>query len=227
MADVTTHLVDLVQWGCFPDSVLDFRTDIRVGSAKRRPTLVSPAQFEKVTGLAGFPDYLRPRLDGSGSLPVYANGEIVYRIRGHWAKVSVLWNFEAPAGGGDTHFSIVRGTKANLVIRQGKEQSFRPELTVEPTRAPAMDALEPALVAALHGLSSKYPGLGLAREQDRWRVTIPDSYRVGHEAHFGQVADAFLSYVRDGALPAWEVPGMLAKYHTTTTALEMALRSKE
>jgi hypothetical protein len=33
-----------------------------------------------------------------------------------------------------------------------------------------------------------------------------------------------LSYVASGALPTWEVPNMLAKYYTTTTALALARR---
>ena len=53
---------------------------------------------------------------------------------------------------------------------------------------------------------------------------MPASYHVGHEAHFGQVAEQFLDYVAKGALPDWEVPNMLAKYYTTTKALELATR---
>jgi hypothetical protein len=73
-------------------------------------------------------------------------------------------------------------------------------------------------------VQAKYPGVGLKRVGDAWEVTVPASYHVGHEAHFGQVTEKFLSYVAKGALPAWEVPNMLAKYHTTTTALQLATR---
>ena len=55
-----------------------------------------------------------------------------------------------------------------------------------------------------------------------WEVTVPAPYHVGHEAHFGQVTEKFLRYVANGALPAWEVPNMLAKYYTTTRALAIA-----
>ena len=71
-------------------------------------------------------------------------------------------------------------------------------------------------------VQAKYPGIGLKRVNTRWEVTVPASYHVGHEAHFGQVAELFLRYVADGALPEWEVPNMLAKYYTTTTALQLA-----
>ncbi len=72
-----------------------------------------------MTQLQSFPDFLRNDVQANGSLHTYANGEINYRIKGVHAKVSVLWNFEAPEGAGDTHFSVMRGSKANLVIRQG------------------------------------------------------------------------------------------------------------
>ncbi len=53
-------------------------------------------------------------------------------------------------------------------------------------------------------------------------MLVPDAYHVGHEAHFAQVAEQFLAYVERGALPDWEVPNMIAKYETTTRALERA-----
>ena len=41
-----------------------------------------------------------PDVPADGTLHVYANGEMTYRIRGVHARVSVLWNYEAPAGAG-------------------------------------------------------------------------------------------------------------------------------
>ena len=53
-------------------------------------------------------------------------------------------------------------------------------------------------------------------------MIIPQKYRLGHEAHFGQVASRYLQYLVDGKLPGWEVPNMIAKYYTTTRALQIA-----
>jgi len=36
------------------------------------------------------------------------------------------------------------------------------------------------------------------------------------------VTENFLEYLKDGKLPDWEVPNMIAKYYVTTRALEMA-----
>ena len=101
-------------------------------SARRWPTAISPAQFQAVTQLQEIPAWLRKDVQPDGTLHVYANGEINYTLHGVHAKVSVLWNFEAPAGAGDTHYSVMRGAIANLVIRQGKEQAYQPVLYIEP-----------------------------------------------------------------------------------------------
>jgi hypothetical protein len=54
------------------------------------------------------------------------------------------------------------------------------------------------------------------------KVVVPGKYRVTHEEHFGQVMSRFLGYLKAGKLPEWEVPGMITKYYTTTSALKMA-----
>ena len=222
LVDITTHLVDLVQWECFPGAILDFARDIRILGAKRWPTVISPAQFEQVTQLRTFPDFLRKDVQSDGNLHTYANGEIDYRIKGVHAKVSVLWNFAAPDGGGDTHFSVLRGSKANLVIRQGPAEAWQPVLYIEPVGTAGAAEAAPALEDALHQVRATHPGIDVERAGDRWRVIVPASFHVGHEAHFAQVAGEFLACVENGALPDWEVPGMIAKYHTTTRALAMA-----
>ncbi len=131
IVDVTTHLVDLVQWECFPGVVIS-ESDIKITNARHWKTNLTKAQFEKVTGLSSYPDYLKKDVDNKGTLGVYANGEINYQIKGVNAKFSVIWNFEAPTVTGDTHFSIMKGSKANLIIRQGKEENFKPVLYIEP-----------------------------------------------------------------------------------------------
>lgn len=55
-----------------------------------------------------------------------------------------------------------------------------------------------------------------------FKISIPSKYRVSHEEHFGQVTQKYLEYLKDGKLPEWEVPGMLTKYYTTTSALKKA-----
>ena len=149
---------------------------------------------------------------------------MVYALKGIHTRVAVRWDFEAPKGGGDTHYSIMRGTLANVIIRQGKEQDYRPELYVEPTARADRAKLAEALQQAMDALQEKYPGVGARIAGDVWQIAIPDKYRVGHEAHFREVTERYLKCLEAGELPAWEVPNMLTKYRTTTAALEMAQR---
>ena len=220
IVDVTTHLVDLVQWEAFPGQTLK-QSDVKMLSARRWPTPISLAQFSKVTGADHFPDFLKRDMK-NGVLQVYSNGEMNYTLRGIHVKVSDAWQFEGPQGSGDTHFSIMRGTKANLVIRQGAEQKYKPVLYVEcnPSVAPA--AHEAALNAAVEHLQGKWPGVAVRREGDHFAVDVPAKYDVGHESHFAQVTSDFLRYLREGKLPEWEVPNMLVKYGTIMEAYRMS-----
>jgi hypothetical protein len=117
---------------------------------------------------------------------------------------------------------LFRGSRAHVIIRQGKEQNYRPEVYVEP--APGGDAVQLAasLKKAVAELQSRYPGLKTEQAEDSWHIVIPDKCRIGHEAHFRNVMDAYLQYLSKGKLPDWEVPNMIAKYYITTRALELA-----
>jgi predicted dehydrogenase len=216
IVDVTTHLVDLVQWECFPEVILDTR-DVNIVSAKRWTTDLSKEQFTLSTALPEYPDYLKKDVRDD-ILHVYSNGEINYTLKGVHAKVGVIWNFIAPEGTGDTHYSIMRGTKANLIIRQGAEQGYVPTLYIEPLVHTSLIGIEKGLLV----IQSKFPGIELKKLETGWEVLVPQKYHNGHEAHFGQVTERYLQYLIDGKLPDWEVPNMITKYYTTTRALEVA-----
>ena len=220
IVDVTTHLVDLVQWECFPEQVIDYTKDIKLQKTKRWPTEMRLSEFKAITKLDSFPSYLDKDVTNDSILKVYSNGEISYSLKGVHAKVSVIWAYKAPDGGGDTHYSIMRGTNANLIIRQGAEQKYKPTLYIEPIGNNV--SYETSLNNQLKTIQVKYPGIELKKLAKGWEVIIPEKYKEGHEAHFARVTEKFLEYLKNKNMPAWEVPNMLAKYYTTTKALEMA-----
>jgi predicted dehydrogenase len=213
IVDVMTHLVDLVQWEAFPGVTLS-KADTRVLKARRWTTPLTLEQFGRVTGAKEFPAYLAPYVK-DGVLNAPANGEMTYTLKGVHARTSVTWDFEAPPGAGDTHYSVMKGTKASLIIKQGKEQGFKPTLYVE-------RADEKALRNAVAEVAKAYPGIDAESEGGHFVITVPEKYHNGHEAHFGQVTENFLKYVREGELPAWEVPNMIVKYATIMQAYEMS-----
>ena len=221
LVDVTTHLVDLVQWELFPGQILDYKTDVEINEPKHWPTNLTLEQFSNVTKMDEFPDFFKSQIKDN-VLPVYCNGEINYKLKGIQAKVVVEWKYQAPEGGGDTHYSVIRGTKSNIIIKQGKEQNYKPELYVEANEGINKEEFNKQLNGSVTKLQNKYPGIAVEKENDNWHIIIPDKYRIGHEAHFGQVMERYLDYLVAGELPNWEVPNMIAKYYTTTKALEMA-----
>jgi len=221
IVDVTTHLVDLVQWECFPEQTLNYTTDIKIQTAKSWPTTISKTQFTELTKLPEMPSYLDKYTDNSKqNIQVLCNGEINYTLKGVHAKVSVIWNYKAPDGTGDTHYSIMRGTKANLVIRQGAEQNFKPTLYIEPLVITT--AYEKAAAEVVETIAQQYKGISLKKNTKGWEVIIPDVLKEGHESHFARVTEKYLEYLSKHNMPAWEVPNMLAKYYTTTQAQKLA-----
>jgi len=219
IVDVTTHLVDLIQWECFPEQILK-PSDINMISAKRWPTFISKDEFKGVTGFDNFPDYLQKDIK-DGKLNVFANGEMVYQIKGIFAKVSVEWKYQAPPGGGDTHYSVMHGTKCDLIIRQGADEKFLPTLYIENIKGLPVNEFTSLLKEVIKTLP--YDSLQIEPvNKTTLKVVVPGKYRVSHEEHFGQVTARFLEYLKAGKLPEWEVPGMITKYYTTTRALKLA-----
>jgi predicted dehydrogenase len=205
LADVGTHLVDMVQWTLFPDRAVDYRKDIQLLDARRWPTTMSAEQFRQVTGQPG------------EGLDYYCNNSVSYTLRGIHTRLDVLWRWEAPTG--DTHHAVYRGSRSRIEVRQGQPENYRPELYVVPNEPGVMNALKSRIAA----LSTRYSGVGLEDRGALIRVTIPDRYRVGHEAHFAEVANRFFDYLRRPEMfPAWENPNMLAKYRVTTGGVELS-----
>lgn len=215
------HLVDLVQWVCFPDVALDYTKDITINSAKIWPTPISLSEFSKITYEDHFPDFLQKYLQGD-SLMTHGNGFIDYTIKGIFSRVTAKWTYDAPEGAGDTYYSLLKGTKANLEIKQGAEENWKATLYVWPVNSKDTNDLSRALNDAIKDIDKDFPGVNIISLKGGWKVNIPEEYHKGHESHFADVMRRYLQYLRNGKLPGWEVPCMIAKYYTTTKGLEMA-----
>lgn len=219
ITDIMTHLVDLVQWECFPGQALNYRSDVQVDAARRWPTNVSLSQFKEVTKNDSFPGYLQKQVVEDSILEYYCNGEIEYRLKGIQVKTSVVWNYKSTDSSGDSYEAVMRGSKSNLWIRQGKEQNFVSTLYIQPVDDSLTDR---QLQESFKKVEASHPGISLQKVDKGWMVLIPDKYREGHEEHFARVTKNYLQYLADKTMPGWEVPGMIAKYYTTTQALQIA-----
>ncbi|PYT25010.1 MAG: oxidoreductase [Acidobacteria bacterium] len=220
LADVGTHVVDLVQWTAFPDAKLDYETDVRVLNGKRWPTVMSPADFEKVTGEVEFPGFLTKHLK-AGQLEYFCNNSVHYTVKGTHVKLEIVWNWEAVPGTGDTYEASFLGSKARVEIRQGKPEHYVPELYVTPESASVKAEVFSALQKKAAALQTAYPGIAVQESGSEARLVIPERFRVGHEAHFAQVTTKFSGYLKaPQTLPAWEKSNLLVKYFISTKGVE-------
>ncbi|MDE5607975.1 MAG: Gfo/Idh/MocA family oxidoreductase [Muribaculaceae bacterium] len=190
IADVTTHLIDLLMWQCFPEETVDWQKDIEIIDATHTPTVITPEQYYLSTGAT---------IDEP--ISVYANGNILARIKGMLVSLNVRWDFEAPVGGGDTFSAIYRYSDGQLHVIQDKTTGYIKDIFI-------------------------YKDDEIQSSQDEFiRIVIPDSARTGHEEHFNRVTDAFLRSLDGEPAPSWEAANTLAKYRLTTEAVDRA-RSK-
>ncbi len=223
IADVTTHLIDLVFWMFFPDQAIDYRQDIGNISATHWPTDITPAQFAKSTQQTDFPDYLQKYIRNS-TLKVYANGTVHFDVKNHHVALKVIWNYQAPEGSGDTFMSVVKGTKAILKTVQDKERQFVKQLYVQKTDSIDEKEFTENLQQAVEKLKVDYPFISVSPTSvdDEYRINIPVEKRAGHESHFKYVAESFFGFLANRNMPEWEVSNTLAKYYITTKAVEVA-----
>ena len=220
IVDVTTHLVDLIQWGCFPEKIINYKKDIQILDAKEWKTSVTQEEFKTVTKSKEIPSFLQPSIDSQGNIQVNSNGEFTFAINGIHAKVSVIWNYKAPDGAGDTHYSLMRGSKASLIIKQGKEENYKPTLYIE--QRDNDPAFEEKLKSSLENINKQFPGIALMKNNAGWQIIVPEKYNDGHEAHFAQVMKKYIEYLNQKNMPDWEIPNMLSKYYITTQAKTLA-----
>jgi hypothetical protein len=218
IADVGTHLVDLVEWTLFANQSIDYRRDIQVLRARRWPTVLTREQFERVTGEKPWPDFLRDSVKDD-RLQYFTNNDAVFTIRGVHVLVSVKWEYEAPAGVKDSYFASYEGTHSRIELREGAAEHYLPEVFV----IPGLGYREPVLAR----LKAMRPSGVVEPSGEALHVVLTPADRTRDENYFGLLADGFLGYVRDPkTLPAWETPNMVAKYYITTRCVQLAREAR-
>jgi len=219
MTDVTTHLVDLAQWMTGDGTAFDYQRDVVLEAARQWPTAVPRDIYSKITGLDDFPAAVREHVDG-GSLQYLCNAGIRYRLRDIPVQIESLWNLAIPRDGGDTHYAVLRGTQAELLVDQGPDTGFKTRLTLRPVRNNGR--YEDSVARAVAALQADFPGVGYEAQADGYRIRIPDALRTGHESHFAEVLQEFLGYIEKGAWPQQLGPDIVAKYTLLVRARKLS-----
>jgi predicted dehydrogenase len=219
ICDVTTHLVDLVQWMTGDATRFAFDRDVAQLSARQWATVIPREIFSRITGLEDFPAFLHERVV-DGELHYLCNAALSYRLRGIPVEIETLWGLEEPLGGGDLHRAVLRGTRADLVVDQGPETEFRTRLTVSPADSSA--AYAHALADAIDDMQDGFPGLGFEPAGAGFRITIPAKLRTTHEQHFAAVLQTFLTWLDEGTEPGNLGSDLECKYTLLAHALELS-----
>ena len=149
------------------------------------------------------------------------------RCAGIHTKLNVIWDWEPPAGAGDTHFAFYQAARApasRCDRRQRRSLSARSSTSSRRSGGEAAGARGGAgedrgAAEATIPARRRGPRRGDPHHDSRCAASGP-------RAHFAQVTASFLKYLRDRrTLPAWERPNMLAKYYVTTTGTELSRKS--
>jgi hypothetical protein len=130
---------------------------------------------------------------------------------------------EVPEGGGDTHYSYLKGTRSDLLIRQVSGSGFQIELLIVPRGD--LTEMEHAVKKCLDDWSDAYPGLSVTKEDEKLLIHIPDGLRTTHEEHFCQVRNAFIEYLDTGTAPPETRACIVSKYTLLAEAWKKAYAS--
>jgi predicted dehydrogenase len=222
ITDVTTHLVDVAQWITGGGEAFDYDRDVELLSARQWPTEVPLSMFTRITGLENFPRALRHRV-GGGVLSYLCNAAISFRLRGIAVAIESRWALSVPEGGGDTHYAVVCGTAADLIVEHSGRTNYVTELTVRPVDGGAVYAA--AIGNAIYSLQGAFPGVGIEPLAGSFRITIPHALRTTHEQHFAKVLDRFLGRIDGGELSDNYGRDLVTKYTLLARAAELARRN--
>lgn len=220
IADVNTHLVDLVQWIIAGEKCIE-PENVEVIAARRWDSALTLEQYRQITRKENFAPFLQPYVR-NGILCVPSNGEIDFKVNGIYARVSIQWNFMAPEGAGDMQTATVNCEKGSVTIEQGPEQLYKPSIHVRFNDPENRPDTEEELEKVIMKLSGKYPSISLNRENDLFRIMIPDSLFVDHETLITKSMEKLLDYYHNGGVPQWEIAQLKTKYRIISEAVRLS-----
>jgi hypothetical protein len=222
LADIPTHMVDQVQQLVAAASRMDVSPPpLELLSARTWPTLVPRGLFARVTGQSAFPAELSEIVKGD-ELAYRANAELAFRLGAVTAVLDTRWDLSVAPGGGDTHRSVIRGTRAEILVEQHAGTGFRRRLSLVPVGDG--DGVRAALENAVATWQTAHPGLDIVAAGAACELRVPRSLDAGHEAHFPLMLADFLALVEGGRMPPELAAATLAKYTLLAHAAEAACR---
>lgn len=224
LVDIQSHMTDQAQWLLESDTPYDYARDVQLIRAQRWDTSVPLDLYQRSTGQSKFDARLAPNVI-EGVLHYGCNGVIDYRLRGTSVRQTAEWRPVEPENGGDLHHTVIRGTRADVVVRQGPETAFRAEIHLQandPTDVPSLNAL---LEARLQKWQEAFPGLTIRASDIGLQFNVPESIHTPHEAHFAMVLETFLDYLDAGTWPRELNAAIRTRYTLLANAHRLARKA--
>ena len=106
----------------------------------------------------------------------------------------------------------MRGTKAVLELRQGIAEQHKATLYIKAAEGITAADFDKTIDQTKLKFQQKYPGFDLIKKGNEY-VVKPGTFKSMNAAEIA------ISYILDNKMPAWEVPNMITKYYTTTSAI--------
>jgi len=212
LADIPTHMVDAAQQlvaAGVSHSRATPPAPLELIAARRWATPVPRDLFARVTGTPDFPPEISDVVRDS-HLAYDGNAELTFRLDGVRVALDTRWDLSAPAGGGDIHRTIIRGTGAEIRVEQSEATGFRRRLSVLSRHEP--DRLGAALERLADAWQGEHPGVTLSPSGAAWEIVVPRALDTGHESHFPLVLADFLAMVERKRAPLALAADTLAKY---------------
>ena len=224
LADIPTHMVDQVQRVVGAASGTRALPAPELTGARTWCTEVPLALFSRVTGQADFPAEVADIVDGA-TLAYRCNAELTFRLGEMTAALDTRWEPTEPPGGGDSHRSLIRGTRAEIRVEQHEGTGFRRRLSIVPLRDGSR--VRDTLARAVESWQGEHPGLEVVEVGGACEIRVPRALDVGHERHFPLMLREFLSLVDGGTPPGELAAATLAKYILLAQAAAEDQRRRE
>ena len=221
LVDIQSHMTDQAQWLLESDRPYEYTQDVQLHRAQSWRTPVPLDLYQRSTGQSEFHPTLQLNVTGD-VLHYGCNGVIDYHLRGVSVRQTAEWRPVEPDGSGDQHHTVIRGTRADVVVRQGLETGFRAELhlrAIDDADAPSIQTL---LAIRTQQWRAAFPGLDVHPSDIGSQLDIPPSLHTPHEAHFAMVLESFLDYLDAGTWPKELNAAIRTRYTLLANAHQLA-----
>jgi predicted dehydrogenase len=225
LVDIQSHMTDQAQWLLESDTPYDYARDVRLLRARRWNTQISLDLYQRSTGQPEFDARLEPNII-EGVLHYGCNGAIDYRLRGVSVRQTAEWRPVEPEHGGDLHHTVIRGTRTDVVVRQGPETGFQAEIHLRVNAATDAPSLHALIKARIRQWQEEFPGLAVRASDLGLQLMVPDSIHTPHEAHFAMVLETFLDYLDAGRWPRELSAAIGTRYTLLANAHQLARKDE-